>query len=158
MEQIKVKWIKVKVWVEIKGENVGLISQPQWPNGRLGLDLASWSGAPNPSMASGLPSHCAINRGGGRWLSVRGSLWAAIPTENPNSRSHREGRSQWREVPPPLHCATTVFTAGRLCTTLFSETDDHADEQHGRLRLLFLHAPHRSALFPLPFSFCLVVY
>jgi hypothetical protein len=52
---------------------VGLISPLGWPNDHLGLDLAPLSGAPDPSMAGGPPSHCAIKRGGGRWLVARGS-------------------------------------------------------------------------------------
>jgi hypothetical protein len=42
------------------------------------------------------------------------------------------------------------FTAGRHCIALFSETDDHADERHGRLWHLFLHTP-TGLLFPSPF-------
>jgi hypothetical protein len=44
------------------------------PNGLLGPWLVSWSVASSPSMAGGPPSPCAIKRGGGRRLKVRGSL------------------------------------------------------------------------------------
>jgi hypothetical protein len=46
--------------VEIERENVSSISTPTRPKGRVGLDLAPWSGAPNRSMVGGPPSHSAI--------------------------------------------------------------------------------------------------
>jgi hypothetical protein len=40
--------------------SVSSISRPTKPKGRVGLDLAPWSGMPSRSMVGGPPSHSAI--------------------------------------------------------------------------------------------------
>jgi len=112
-----------------------MAQQPYWALTRALI------GAPIPSMAGGLLSHCAINIGEDRRLSVRGSPWAALPTENPKPDLRRAQRSQWREVPsaatalhhllprrsPLLH---QIYTTRRSpCADLHRWTSD------GRLRI-----------------------
>jgi hypothetical protein len=89
-----------------RGRMLGFWSPTIRPNDLLGLVLALWSGAPNPTWLVG-PRHTAlyIEVGTGR-LRTRGSPQPPPPPTFPIPIW--EGRSQWREfatvsTAPPLH-------------------------------------------------------
>ena len=96
---------------------VGLISQPQWPNGHLGLDLAPWSGAPSPSMAGGPPSHCALNRGG-----VDGSLYEVRLSRTPHLETLLRSNRGAQPVTGSTAAATALRHHGLHCVALSSPT------------------------------------
>ena len=81
-------------------ESVRLISNLTRPNGPVGPLICALIGGAQSTMAGGPLSPCAIKRGGDQWLLSRG--WPEPTNPKPDLS---EGRSQWREVPPPLHYA-----------------------------------------------------
>ena len=82
-EMSKVKSIKLKVKVEIKGENVRLISSGRTPTGRSVPLTASWSGMPNRTKVGG-PLWPALHKGWGPVAHAsRGSPVRHHPTNIP---------------------------------------------------------------------------
>jgi hypothetical protein len=105
---------------EIKGENVRLISIPSWAQRpKLGLDLAPWSGAPNPNGWWAPVTLRYIKRWGPAALFTSWQLPVSPPT-NP-SRSWGCAASDGKSPPPspPLHHTTSTsappFSIDRRC-------------------------------------------
>ena len=87
-----------------------MISNLTGPNGLVGPLICTLIGGAQPTMAGGPLSHCAINRGGGRWLKSRGSSEPSSPPTNPKPDLVRgaanDGKHLHHRTAPP-----SVFTA-----------------------------------------------
>jgi hypothetical protein len=76
---------KVKSKIEIKGENVRLISRSIVPNSWSITTLAPWSGASNRNMVGGPLWQRYINRGGGRGMRYEVNHVALNPPTLPTN-------------------------------------------------------------------------
>src|SRR3954466_10611889 len=94
MKQVK---YKVKRKVEIKGENVRLISRTSPTTRTYPLNRALIGGA-QPNSGWWAPVAALYKEVGGRTHTVRGSPFAAAPTDIPSDLGFSVGR---REAPPP---------------------------------------------------------